>query len=130
MSEKKFTIVELPLKVPHFTTTEEVIEMCKSTTYEDGTMYSFPVQMYNNDHNINWFDLNKVFNILDQWCGFVIGFRIKEKKPLVIIKVADVPNGKMLLSLYDAEYPIYVCPVGIAENNKLLKVQTFRVVSN
>lgn len=129
MNEKEYTIIELPLKVPHFTTTGEVVEMCKSTTYEDGTMYLFPIQIHSENPTINWLDINKVFNVPDQWCGFVIGFRVTEEEQLVIIKVPNVPNGKLLLSLHDTKFPIYVCPIGIADNDKLIRVWAFRVCS-
>lgn len=129
MNEKKFTEVELLLKVPDCTTTEEIVDICKSMTYNDGTMFQFPVLTYNLEHSTLWNDYNMWLCTPSEWSGFVVGFSIKDSQTYIKIRLIDAPNGRLITKLLDAECPIYVCPVGLKDNDKIVKIHAFRVCS-
>jgi hypothetical protein len=129
MNEKKFTEIELLLRVPDFITVEEIVDICKSTTYNDVTMFQFPVLTYNLEHNTLWNDYNMWLCTPSEWGGFVVGFSIKDSSTYIKIRLIDVPNGRLITKLLDVECPIYVCPVGLKEDNKIIKLYAFRICS-
>ena len=129
MIENEHKIVKLPLKVPNFTTIEEVVHICKSMSSDIDNPHEFPVSIYDCHHNVFYFDYN--INIMQpiNWCGIVIDFETMDDTTYVILKLIDTPNGRLISELLDMKCPIYVCPVGMSENNKLLKVFGFKVCS-
>ena len=129
MEDKKFTEVELLLKVPDCTTSEEIVTICKSITYDDGTMFQIPVLTYNCEHNVVWNNYNMWQVTPSEWSGFVVGFSSKDSQTYINVRLIDTPNGKLIAELLDIECPIYVCPVGLKENNKITKLYAFRICS-
>ena len=127
MVENEHKIVKLPLKVPEFTTIEEVVSICRSVSDDINEPYEFPVFTYDCHHNIFYFDYD--INIMQplNCCGFITNFEIADDITYVILKLMNAPNGKIISELLDMKCPIYVCPIGMSENNKLLKVFGFKV---
>ena len=129
MEDKKFTEVELLLKVPDCTTSEEVVTICKSMTYDDGTMFQIPVLTYNCEHNVVWDNYNMGLCTPSEWCGFVVGFSVKDNQTYIVIRLIDTPNGRLTTVLLDMKCPIYVCPVGLRDNDKVVRIHAFQVCS-
>ena len=129
MMGNEYKIVKLPLKVPNFTTIEEVVSICKSVSSDVDNPYEFPVSIYDCHHSVFYFDYS--INIMQpiNWCGLVTGFKTTDDITYVILKLINAPNGRIISELLDMNCPIYVCPVGMSENNKLLKVFGFKVCS-
>ena len=129
MVESEHKIVKLPLKVPEFTTIEEVVSICRSVSDDINDLYEFPVSTYDCHHNIFYFDYN--FNFMQplNWCGFITNFEMTDNIAYIILKLIDAPNGRIISELIDMQCPIYACPIGMRDGNKLQKVFGFKICS-